>query len=121
MALQEYLYLQEEVTQLLKALGTQFQLVRPTKNNLGVVVNQTFISNVFGSMDEQLAGYFPTTAGGVIAVQTKVMYLSWFGPGFGDPEVGDILINGSISWRVISVEVYRPDGQTTISYTCKVT
>lgn len=128
MALQDYLTLQQDVADILIQYGTTFKLSRPTNNN-GVITDKTLASLIFGTMDNQLQGYFNTTNGGIIALQHKTVYLTPIGTIFAEPntkvidiQVGDRLIDASKNnWRVVNVELFRPDNTTIIAYQIQVT
>jgi len=120
MALSDYTSLQQDITSILQTYGTLFKLVRPTLS-AGVVTDKVIASSISGTMDAQIASYFSTTNGGIIATDKKTVYLQVLPNLKFEPEVGDRLISGKTSWRVVSVEYFRPDGVTTIAYTLTVT
>jgi len=123
MALQDYITLKSDIYTILKEWGTPFKIVRAvngTGTALGSISDKTIATNVYGTMDKQIRSYIPASNGGVIETGTKTIYLN---PPDNNVvlEPGDRLISGKVTWRIISVELFRPDNQTLICYELSVT
>ena len=121
--LQEYVQLKQDIAQILTTYGTQFKIVRPTKNlQTGIVEDRVIASLVYGTLDAQMVGYYPTSAGGIVSTDKKTLYLV---PPIVkiDLEVGDRVIEIGVknTWRIVSIELFRPDGVTLICYQLGIT
>ena len=110
-----YQQLQQTAYDLISSLGTSYKLIRPSING-----DQVIASSVPGTFDKQVAATFSSTGGGVVISGKNVIYLPVIKSDKAFPMVEDRLIQGSYGWRIIEVDVLRPDGATTILYTCTV-
>src|SRR5262245_60977820 len=110
-----YIELQRIASNLIAALGSSYKLIRPSKEGERVLA-----TGISGTFDRQMASTFSATNGGLSTMDRKVIYLPVIKSGKVEPQPEDRLIQGDKGYRVISVEVVRPDGKTTILYTCEV-
>ena len=116
----DFVALQALAIQFITASGAPYKLLRPHTNGTDTVL----VTNTPGTFDKQVNSLVGATAGGVIASDKKVIYLPVLRFGAVEPKTGDRLVsivNPKQGWRIQEVEVERPDGRTTIYYTCTVT
>jgi hypothetical protein len=110
-----YSSLQATAAQLITSFGTPYTLTRPSING-----DVTLAKGVYGTFDKQVVDRFSATAGGTVSMAKKQIYLPAIKNGKVEPQPGDTLSQGAQSWRIDAVDVVRPDGATTIYYTCDI-
>jgi hypothetical protein len=113
-----YTALQTTAMTLISSLGASYKLMRPNVNG-----TDTRLAITSGTMDKQVAEMF-SSGGGVIAYEKKVIYLPCINFGKVEPQVEDRLIPVvnplNTGYRIIEIDVLRPDGKTAILYTCTI-